>query len=113
VYAVAAEASPPASDSEPPTIPAGLTASVKRKQVNLSWQPASDNVGVAGYRVRRDGAVVATVSNPSHVDRGGVAGSVYSVSAFDAAGNESGLSASATAVSGNGNGGSGNGKKPR
>jgi chitodextrinase len=57
----------------------------------LTWQPAADNVSVAGYRVLRDAAVVATLP----ADATGHAESnlpsdrtyQYSVSAFDAAGN--------------------------
>src|SRR5690349_15430152 len=39
------------SDTSPPTTPTGLTATpAATDRVNLSWNPSSDNVSVAGYR---------------------------------------------------------------
>ena len=78
-------------DHTAPSAPANLTASVmsKQKQVQLSWLPATDNVGVTGYRVLRDGMVAATVTSPGWVDTLYVAGAsrIYAVVALDAAGN--------------------------
>jgi hypothetical protein len=38
-------------DTMPPAAPAGLTAAVVSKsQIDLSWGPSSDNVGVLGYK---------------------------------------------------------------
>ncbi len=81
-------------DTTPPTAPTALTALAKRGQVNLSWQPSSDNVKVTGYQVRRNGSVVALVTGTGWVDSPPVAGStnVYSVVAHDAAGNASAAS---------------------
>ena len=62
--------------------------------MKLSWSASTDDVGVTGYRVYRDGAVIATVGVPGYTDST-VAGRTkyrYSVSAADAAGNESQLS---------------------
>ena len=43
-------------DTEPPTVPGGLIATViSSSQINLSWAASSDNVGVVGYRVYRNG----------------------------------------------------------
>ena len=57
-------------DTEPPTTPSGLTATaVSPTQVNLSWTASSDNVGVTGYRVYRDGARIVTVSGTSYSNR--------------------------------------------
>ena len=47
-------------DTSSPTIPASVTAAAKRGQVNVSWRPSTDNTGVAGYRIWRNGAIVAT-----------------------------------------------------
>ena len=33
-----------------------------QSQVTVSWNAASDNVGVAGYRVFRNGTMIATVA---------------------------------------------------
>jgi hypothetical protein len=104
-------------DTEAPSAPAGLTALGKRKQVNLAWGASSDNVGVAGYRVLRNGAQIATVPDTSFVDRDVANGAsyTYAVVAFDAAGNVSASSNSVTVTFGGGSGGGGkgggNGKK--
>ena len=57
----------------------------------MSWQPATDQVGVAGYRVSRNGASLGTTSALALTDAAVAAGSTYSysVQAFDAAGNVS------------------------
>jgi hypothetical protein len=91
------------SDTTPPTAPAGLTATPGDAQVSLAWQASSDNVGVAGYRVYRNGTEVAQVSSLAYTDTGLVNGTsyTYDVVAYDAAGNASTPSntASATPVS--------------
>ena len=63
--------------------------------MTLSWNAAADNVGVTGYRVYRDGTLVASPSGTSVSMTGLSAGVPYSftVSALDAAGNVSALSA--------------------
>jgi chitodextrinase len=92
-------ATKPAPDTTPPSMPTGLTASaVSATQVNLSWSPSTDNVGVAGYIVERNGAVVAKVSAASYVDTALTASTNYSyvVEAYDAAGNVSNPSSTVT-----------------
>lgn len=90
---------PPAgSDTSAPTIPAGITATPQSAvAVRVSWQAASDNVGVTGYRVFRDGSPVGTVAGTSFDDSGLTPGAAYaySVAAYDAAGNVSSRSAQA------------------
>ncbi|MBI4779153.1 discoidin domain-containing protein [Candidatus Falkowbacteria bacterium] len=79
-------------DTAPPGIPLQLSASiVSCNQINLSWQASTDNVGVVGYKVFRDGAQIATTEQTGYSDAG-LTGSTqysYSVLAYDAAGNES------------------------
>jgi chitodextrinase len=77
-----------------------LATAVSTSQINLSWSTSSDNVGVTGYNVYRDGAKVTTVAGTSYNNTGLAAGTSYSyqVSATDAAGNESALSAAASAT---------------
>jgi fibronectin type 3 domain-containing protein len=60
----------------------------------LNWMPTADNVGVAAYRVFRDGTLVATTSLLSYSDEGLAPGKTYSytLSAVDASGNVSPLS---------------------
>jgi hypothetical protein len=89
----------PPTDTQKPTVPGNLTASaVSSSQINLTWSASSDNVGVMGYKVFRNGqnAAIATLGNvTSFSNTGLVAGVTYSyqVSAIDAAGNESAKSA--------------------
>jgi glucose/arabinose dehydrogenase/chitodextrinase len=41
-------------DTQPPTAPTGLSATVvSATQINLAWTASTDNVGVTGYRVER------------------------------------------------------------
>src|SRR5207302_9751089 len=91
----------PPPDTTPPTVPTGLTASaVSSSQINLSWAASSDNVGVSGYRVYRDGAQIATTSTTFFSNTGLSPSTTYSyaVAAFDAAGNLSAQSGPASAT---------------
>jgi hypothetical protein len=83
-------------DSQPPTAPSGVQASVQRKQINVSWVASKDNVAVAGYTVWRNGVKVANVTTASYADKAFTSGSTYtySVNAYDAAGNVSSQSSS-------------------
>ena len=46
----------PLPDTTPPSTPTGLSATaVSTSEIDLSWTPSTDNVGVAGYQVFRDG----------------------------------------------------------
>jgi chitodextrinase len=88
-------------DTTAPTAPSGLSAAaVSTSQINLSWSPSTDNVGVAGYYVYRDGSQVGSTSSTSYADLGLTPGSnhSYAVKAFDAAGNVSVASNSASAT---------------
>jgi glucose/arabinose dehydrogenase/chitodextrinase len=88
-------------DATPPSAPTGLAATAaSTSQINLSWTAATDNVGVTGYRVLRDGTEIATVTGTTYQDTGLAASTTYTytVRAFDAAGNLSSPSASASAT---------------
>jgi hypothetical protein len=83
-------------DTEAPTVPENLEAvAVSSAQVNLGWDASSDNVGVTGYRVFRDGGELATTAGTSYADGTVLPGNTYAyrVSAYDASGNESPTSA--------------------
>jgi len=83
-----------------PSKPTGLAATaVSGSQVNLSWIAPSDNVGVTGYKVYRDGVEVGTSSGTTYSDTGLAQATsyTYTVAAHDAAGNTSLQSGSATA----------------
>jgi hypothetical protein len=83
------------SDTTPPSAPGALTATASTTQASiaLAWQPATDNVGVTGYRVHRNGNLVGTTSGTarSYTDSGLAPATTYSYAAFaiDAAGNVS------------------------
>lgn len=89
-------------DSTPPTAPTGLAAiAVSATQINLTWNnDATDNVGVTGFRVYRNGVQVGTTTSTSYQDNGLAAETTYSyeVSAQDAAGNVSPRTPVATAT---------------
>ena len=92
-------ATPVAPDVTPPSKPLSLQALLAgTSQLALNWAAATDDVGVTGYRVYRDRALVATVSTAHYLDSGLAARSShsYQVVALDAAGNVSAASASLT-----------------
>ncbi len=92
---------PSGGDLDAPSVPTGLTATAQSEsEVALSWQASSDNVGVTGYDVYRDGAMVTTTVTTSYTDASLDPSTTYhyAVGAFDAAGNTSGLSASDSAA---------------
>src|SRR3990172_5169055 len=92
---------PPPSDTTTPSTPTGLSAAVvSSSQINLSWTASTDNVGVTGYNVYRNGTPIATVASLSYNDTALTPNTTYSytVSAYDAAGYSSVQSASASAT---------------
>jgi len=92
------------ADTQAPTVPGNLTAAaVSTSQINLAWNPSTDNVGVAGYEIYRNSTKVATIGSvTSFGDTGLTASTTYSyfVKAFDGAApaNVSGASNTASAT---------------
>ena len=89
------------TDNTAPSQVTGLTATAAgTSQIDLTWDAASDDVGVAQYNIYRDGSVVATSTTTSYSDSGLSSGTsyTYEVSAEDAAGNEGAQSAPASAT---------------
>ena len=87
---------PPPPDTQAPTVPTNLGAqAVSSSQINLTWSASTDNVGVSGYRIYRSGAQIGTATGTTYSSTGLGASTAYSytVSAYDAAGNESAKSA--------------------
>jgi chitodextrinase len=87
------------SDTTPPSVPQGLTASaVAGPAASLTWTASTDNVGVTSYGVFRNGTSVGSTSSTSFTDSTVTAGATYqyTVNARDAAGNVSGQSAGAS-----------------
>ncbi|MDX2776129.1 Ig-like domain-containing protein [Streptomyces caniscabiei] len=97
---------PPAKDTQAPTKPPKLVASVAgTSQINLTWQASSDNVGVRSYdvyRAEKTGAAtkIATVAGTSFGNSNLKPNTAYTyyVIARDAAGNSSAASGKATAT---------------
>ncbi|MBI3475600.1 MAG: hypothetical protein HY010_07690 [Acidobacteria bacterium] len=92
---------PPASDTTPPTVPANLALTgTTASTVSLAWNASTDNVGVAGYKIFRSGTQVGSTGAVSYTDTGLAASTTYSytVSAFDATGNNSAQSAPVSAT---------------
>jgi chitodextrinase len=89
---------PGTSDTTAPSVPGGLGASPGDTRVTLSWNASTDDVGVAGYRVYRNGTQIGSPSATTYTDSGLTDGTSYSytVAAIDAAGN---LSAQSTPIS--------------
>jgi chitodextrinase len=85
-------------DSSAPSVPTGLKATaISSSQIDLTWAASTDNIGVAGYKVYRNGSQIATTQRNSYSNTGLTASTAYSytVAAYDAAGN---TSAQSTAV---------------
>ncbi|MEV6710823.1 glycoside hydrolase family 9 protein [Lentzea sp. NPDC051208] len=83
-------------DSEPPSVPSGLTASdAGPTSVTLTWTASADNVGVTGYDVLSGTTVTASATTTSVRVTGLTPDTPYSFSvrARDAAGNVSAASA--------------------
>ncbi|MGH3509908.1 MAG: metallophosphoesterase, partial [Nocardioidaceae bacterium] len=82
-----------AVDTTAPNTPTGLSgAPASAYEVDLAWSAATDNTGVTGYRLYRDGSPLDTTGAvTTYVDNDVQPGTThtYTVSALDAAGNES------------------------
>ena len=85
-------------DSQAPTIPTGLAATVvASNRIDLSWNASDDNVGVDGYLIYRNGTRIAATASLAYQSVGLIPSTSYTyrVAAFDAAGN---ISPQSTAV---------------
>ena len=81
-----------AADTQPPSVPQGMRfAGRSRTSVALRWNAATDNVGVAGYRLLRNGVAIATVKQLRYTYARLTCGRTYTfaLQAYDAAGNAS------------------------
>ncbi|MED2879904.1 lytic polysaccharide monooxygenase [Bacillus thuringiensis] len=79
-------------DIEAPSIPNGLqTQKVTANSVELTWNASTDNVGVKGYQIFRNGEMIDTVPGTHFIDKKLQPSTEYSytVKAIDAAGNVS------------------------
>jgi methionine-rich copper-binding protein CopC len=81
-------------DTTPPAAPTGLADTSSQNKIALKWAASAEAVG---YKVYRDGVFIGTAQTASYVDTGLNASTpyCYTVTAIDAAGNESAASAPA------------------
>lgn len=82
-------------DTHPPSVPTSLIGAFSHGSLVLVWQAAVDNVGIARYAVYLNGVAIASVTGSTQATTHAIqpkGRSVYTVRAFDAAGNESGPS---------------------
>ncbi|MBC7887489.1 MAG: fibronectin type III domain-containing protein [Ferruginibacter sp.] len=87
-----------ATDKQAPTVPANLSANnMGQTFFTLLWNASTDNVGVAGYEVYRNGTKItaSSVTTASYAVTGLIPGTTYTLTviAVDAAGNASTASA--------------------
>ena len=93
--------STPTSDTTAPSIPTHLeAAALSSSQIFLSWWSSMDNVGVAGYKIYRNGLFVVSVNVNTYSDTSLATSTTYSyaVAAYDVAGNVSLQSSSVSAT---------------
>lgn len=84
------------ADTTAPSVPTNLQqALVTSTSIAISWTDSTDNVGVTGYKVFRNGTQVGTSTNATYTDTGLSPNTqyTYTVKAYDAAGNVSAASA--------------------
>lgn len=96
----------PVTDTQAPSAPGNVTATVQNASSALvSWSASTDNVGVTGYEIYRNGVKIGTSATTSFTDNGLVGSTNYSytVKAYDAAMNLSAFSAAALIVTPAGN----------
>ncbi len=96
------------SDTTAPSVPVNLVANnTTQTTTTLSWSPSTDNVGVTGYDVYRNGTLLTFTASTSINITGLTANTSYSffVRAKDAAGNISAASSSVTITTQSNSGG--------
>ncbi|MFE2263924.1 discoidin domain-containing protein [Streptomyces griseosporeus] len=91
---------PTTGDTQPPSAPAGLALTEPATgQIRLTWNAATDNVGVTGYDIYANGTLLSSVAGnvTTYTDTRPADETVsYYVRARDAAGNQSGNSNTVT-----------------
>lgn len=86
---------PAATDTTAPTAPTSLHATVTTSNtVSLAWTASTDNVGVKGYHVYRNGTLIGDSTTTSYTDSNLTSSTTYTytVKAFDASANLSAAS---------------------
>lgn len=79
-------------DFDPPSIPSNVTVTNRSSHsISLAWDESTDNVGVEGYRIYRDGTLIAEVNQTGYTDKDLDVNKEYTyyIEAFDKAQNAS------------------------
>jgi chitodextrinase len=79
-------------DSDPPTVPENIiVTAIETNSVSLKWSESSDNIGVVKYYIYRNDVFIDSCESSSYIDESLLSETTYhySVSAVDAAENES------------------------
>ncbi len=87
------------ADTNAPSTPTGLSSpSQSTNSVSLAWNASTDDVGVVGYNILRNGVKINTSTTSNFIDTGLSQGQQfnYTVTAYDATGNTSPSSNSLT-----------------
>ncbi len=82
----------PVPDTLAPSVPVNVSVNAPDStKVNIVWSGSTDNVGVTGYNITKNGTILTSVSATNYVDTAVIPGTSYSysVAAYDAAGNTS------------------------
>ena len=85
------------SDTTAPSIPTKVVGTAtSSSQIAVSWMASTDNVGVTGYKIFRNGTQVGTSTTTSYSDTNLSPNTpyIYTIAAYDAAGNTSAQSTS-------------------
>ncbi|WP_422349035.1 fibronectin type III domain-containing protein [Flagellimonas sp.] len=98
-------------DTQAPSVPTGLQSTAQSQTtVDLSWNSSTDDVGVTNYRVYKDGVLDGNSGNLTTYQATGLTSGIaydFTVSAMDAAENESAQSTSISVTTENGSSGGG------
>jgi len=79
-------------DTEPPTVPGNLqVTSVESTKISVKWNPSTDNIGVTGYEIYCNNALVGTTRDTKYTILNLMQCTNYKIEvrAYDAAGNYS------------------------
>lgn len=79
------------TDMQAPTTPANFVGTSTTNSIALDWTPSTDNIAVTGYEIWRDGVLLGTTTDTNFTDTNLQSGTtyIYTLRAFDAAGNYS------------------------
>ena len=90
------------ADTTAPTTPGNFhVTSTTVGSISVAWNPSTDNVGVTGYGVYRDGALDGSTNSTAYTISGLACGGTYilALDAYDAAGNHSARATLTTSTS--------------